>query len=287
MQDRAGSPLPRSAADAYGEIVDRLRARLPHAAEEILLQKNLTVQTEGLPNWWHEGNNTLVAPPGVGISPPSYVGASPPQDAIVIVSSNCTLPSQILLSGIGSAIFLGAHSSLPNGTIICGSKSTIVLSGNIFAIHAANLDARNGGLIYVGDDNLWSSNVKINTDDMHAIFDHVSLKRLNRFGSVVTIGTHVWLGSDVLINPGARISDNVVIGSRTVVTKSVPIGCVAVGAPARVIRRHTTWTREDIPPEACASDRRLTPYALRSGGVAHRLRRIFGIGHRRTRSPTS
>lgn len=282
MQNGIGPTSSRSVAEAYGEILNRLRVRLPHAAEEIELQKNLSVQTEGMPDWWHAGNNVLVAPTGVRVPPPSFVGPSPPRDAIVIVSSNCTLPNQILIAGVGSAIYLGAQSSLPNGTIICTNDSMIVLAGNIFAIHAANLDARNGGLIYVGDDNLWSSNVKINTDDMHAIFDHGSLTRLNRFGSVVTVGTHVWLGSDVLINPGARIADNVVIGSRAVVTKVISTGCVAVGSPARVIRRKTTWTREDIPPDASASDRGLTPYDHGSGGLTHRLKRIFADRRRRS-----
>jgi acetyltransferase-like isoleucine patch superfamily enzyme len=276
MQSKVEPVSAPSAAEAYERIHHRLRARLPHAAEEIALQKHLSVQSEDMPDWWHAGNNILVAPTGVRIPPPSYVGPSPPRDATVIVSANCTLPNQILIAGVGSAIFLGAQSNLPNGTIICTNNSMIVLAGNLFAIHAANLDARNGGVIYVGDDNLWSSNVKINTDDMHAIFDHVSLKRLNRFGSIVTVGTHVWLGSDVLINPGAQISDNVVIGSRTIVTKGIPTGCVAVGAPARVIRRRTTWTREDISQEDCATARGLTPYDRGVGGFVKRLRCIFG-----------
>ncbi|MGH1590611.1 acyltransferase [Methylobacterium phyllosphaerae] len=270
-----------SAIAAFHTLRERLERRLPHAAEEVFLQKSLVVHAEDVPAWWHDGNNTLVKPATAGIPPLTYVGTNAPRNAIVIIGSNCNLPSHIVLSGDAPHVFLGPQCSLPNGTIICADQSTIALAGNLFAIHAANLDARNGGLIYVGDDNLWSSNVKIATDDMHAIFDHTSLRRLNRFGSSVSIGTHVWLGLDVLINPGAKISDNVVIGSRTVVTKTIPTGCVAVGAPARVIRRRTTWTREDIRPEISAAATGLTALEREPDGLLRRLRSAVANPFRR------
>ena len=36
---------------------------------------------------------------------------------------------------------------------------------------------------------------------------------------------------------GIEIGDNVTIGANAVVTKSVPDDCIAVGVPARIIRR--------------------------------------------------
>jgi acetyltransferase-like isoleucine patch superfamily enzyme len=282
MQNPDGSDMRLSALAAFRALRDRLERRLPHAAQEIFLQRNLIVQAEDLPAWWLEGANILVKPIDASVPALSYVGAHPPRNAIVIIGSNCTLPSQILLSGEAPHLFLGPQCSLPNGTIICGEHSTVALAGNLFAINAANLDARNGGLIYAGDDNLWSSNVKINTDDMHSIFDHATLKRINRFGSTVSIGTHVWLGVDVLVNPGAKISDNVVVGSRSVVTKSIPTGCVAVGVPARVIRRRTTWTREDIPPNTPASYIGLTAVDHEPIGYFRRLQKTFAGTVRRS-----
>ncbi|SEI10093.1 Acetyltransferase (isoleucine patch superfamily) [Methylobacterium sp. 275MFSha3.1] len=275
------SELRRSAVTAFCRLRDRLGRRLPHAVEEIFLQKGLIVHAADMPSWWHDGGNILVKPPAGGVPPLSYVGTNPPRNAIVVIGSNCNPPSHIFLAGEAPHLFLGPQCSLPNGTIICGEQSTIVLAGNLFAIHAANLDARNGGLIYVGDDNLWSSNVKIATDDMHAIFDHANVKRLNRFGSNVSIGTHVWLGLDVLINPGATISDNVVVGSRAVVTKTIPKGCVAVGAPARVIRRQTTWTREDIRPDVPTAGTGVMALEREPGGLLRRLSKAVAGPFRR------
>lgn len=267
--------------DSYKKVLHRLRERLPFAAEEIYLQKGLQVRNGELPDWWRDGDNTLILPVGSQLPHLSYIGHRPPRQSIVIIGSHCVVPHQIVLSGECPYVFLGPHCSLPNGTIICSGASTVILAGNLFAIDSANLDSRNGGLIYVGDDNLWSSNVKINTDDMHAIFDHVSLKRINRYGSLVAIGTHIWLGTDVLVNPGAVIEDNTVIGSRSVVTKMIPSSSVAVGAPARVIRRYVTWTREDVEPGSSAA-LSISPIELRNRELLIMLARsVFARSRRK------
>ena len=56
------------------------------------------------------------------------------------------------------------------------------------------------------------------------------------FGLPITIGNDVWLGGNVIVNPGVNIGSNVVIGSGSVVTKDIPDDSLAVGNPCRVIR---------------------------------------------------
>jgi lipopolysaccharide O-acetyltransferase len=51
----------------------------------------------------------------------------------------------------------------------------------------------------------------------------------------------LWIGEHVVILPGVRIGEYSVIGANSVVTESVPARSVAVGAPARVVRR---WSDE-------------------------------------------
>jgi acetyltransferase-like isoleucine patch superfamily enzyme len=53
----------------------------------------------------------------------------------------------------------------------------------------------------------------------------------------VTIEDHVWIGSRVVILPGVSIGHHSVIGAGSVVTKDVPADCLAVGNPARIVRR--------------------------------------------------
>ena len=51
------------------------------------------------------------------------------------------------------------------------------------------------------------------------------------------VGNDVWMGYDVLVMPGVTIGDGAIIGAGAVVTKDVPTNCIAVGAPAQVVRR--------------------------------------------------
>lgn len=53
----------------------------------------------------------------------------------------------------------------------------------------------------------------------------------------VTIGDNVWIGGSTTILPGVTIGDNVTIGAGSVVVKDIPSDCVAVGNPARVVKR--------------------------------------------------
>ena len=53
----------------------------------------------------------------------------------------------------------------------------------------------------------------------------------------VIIEDHVWIGSRVIILPGLFVGHHSVIGAGSVVTKDIPANCLAVGNPARVVRR--------------------------------------------------
>lgn len=51
----------------------------------------------------------------------------------------------------------------------------------------------------------------------------------------VDIGNNVFIGAETVVLPGVTIGDNVVIGANSTVTRDIPAGVVAAGAPARVI----------------------------------------------------
>jgi maltose O-acetyltransferase len=53
----------------------------------------------------------------------------------------------------------------------------------------------------------------------------------------ITIRDNVWLGGGVIVLPGVDIARDAVVGAGAVVTRDVPAGVVAVGNPARIIRR--------------------------------------------------
>ena len=56
-------------------------------------------------------------------------------------------------------------------------------------------------------------------------------------GEPITLGDNVWLGGGAIVCPGVSIGDDTVVGAGAVVTRDLPAGVVAVGNPARVLRR--------------------------------------------------
>lgn len=54
----------------------------------------------------------------------------------------------------------------------------------------------------------------------------------------VSIGDYVWLGERVMVLKGVTIGAHAVIGAGSIVTRDIPVGTIAVGTPARVIRRY-------------------------------------------------
>ena len=56
-------------------------------------------------------------------------------------------------------------------------------------------------------------------------------------GKNVIIGDNVWIGCGALILPGVIIGEGAVIGAGSVVTKNIPPWSIAVGNPAKVIKK--------------------------------------------------
>ena len=53
----------------------------------------------------------------------------------------------------------------------------------------------------------------------------------------IAIGDNAWLGGGVIVCPGVTIGADTVVGAGAVVTTDLPPGVLALGTPARVVRR--------------------------------------------------
>ena len=80
------------------------------------------------------------------------------------------------------------------------------------------------------------------------IFGHVSWQ--NYFEgypvefSPIEIGNHVGIGWRAFILPGAKIGDGAMIGANSVVNRSIPPRCLAVGFPARIVSKEPEFPRK-------------------------------------------
>jgi maltose O-acetyltransferase len=117
---------------------------------------------------------------------------------------------------------------MPQGMEI-GDNSSIAPYTTIYATYG----------VKIGKNCLISSNCGISS------YNHIQ-DSLNRPGGKdedsgvskpVLIGDNVWIGMNACILPGVTIGDNSIVGSGSVVTKSIPANEVWAGNPARFIKK--------------------------------------------------
>lgn len=80
----------------------------------------------------------------------------------------------------------------------------------------------------------------------HPIYHELRKEKVTEYALPVTVGSHSWIGGDVVITPGVTIGENCVIGAGSVVTKDIPDNSIAVGNPCKVIRQINDKDREYI-----------------------------------------
>lgn len=99
--------------------------------------------------------------------------------------------------------------------------------------------------VEIGDGTLLASHVYI-SDNSHGFYKGTSedsspqVDPINRsyYTSPVYIGKRVWIGEGVMVMPGVKIGDGAIIGAHSVVTTNIPDNTIAVGSPAKVIKKY-------------------------------------------------
>lgn len=92
--------------------------------------------------------------------------------------------------------------------------------------------------ITIEDDVMFATNVNM-TDGFHGymhIDEPYKYQEIIRI-QPITIKQGCWIGQNVVIFPGVTIGKMTIIGANSVVTKSIPERSIAVGSPARVIKK--------------------------------------------------
>ncbi|MBE5887928.1 MAG: acetyltransferase [Lachnospiraceae bacterium] len=104
--------------------------------------------------------------------------------------------------------------------------------------------------VTIGDDVLMASHIFITDLDHgryvgeHQTSPEVAPDDREICTADVKIGNRVWIGENVVVLKGVTIGDGCVIGSASVVTKSIPNGCIVVGSPAKVIKKYDEERQE-------------------------------------------
>jgi lipopolysaccharide O-acetyltransferase len=99
--------------------------------------------------------------------------------------------------------------------------------------------------VIIGDNVLIASKVYI-SDTSHGSYKgddsdsdpSIAPQKRSLVSLPVFIGENVWIGESVSILPGVKIGRASIIGANSVVTKDIPDYCIAVGNPAKVIKKY-------------------------------------------------
>lgn len=131
-----------------------------------------------------------------------------------------------MLGSVGDKVWIAKNFNCDNGKkIFIGNNFT----GNY---NLTILDIRE---VYIGDNVMIGPNALITTVG-HPL-SAKGRREHKAFAKPVHIGNDVWLGGNVTILPGVSIGNNVVVGAGAVVTKDIPDNSLAVGVPAKVIKK--------------------------------------------------
>jgi acetyltransferase-like isoleucine patch superfamily enzyme len=156
---------------------------------------------------------------------------------------------------IGDGCIIGPYASLSAGVSPDDVPDTpVVRIGNRCVIGKGSAVIGHER-VEIGDD-VWTGNHVYITDANHGYVDRDEpVGRQFAAPRPVLIGSGSWLGHGALVVGGATIGEHVVVGAGAVVTGDLPDYSVAVGNPARVIRRYVAgegWVRvgDDAHPAA-------------------------------------
>lgn len=165
----------------------------------------------------------------------------------VVFGRNLQIPGKVSwLIGGGGKLKIGDNLYFSSGDAV--NPMTSNLQGAVYVEQGAELTIGNNvGMsstrIWVHDSVAVGDNVKIGacvliTDtDAHPM--DYKVRRTSNEGTKsapIVIEDDVWVGAHCIILKGVTIGARSIIGAGSVVTKSIPADCVAVGNPCRVIK---------------------------------------------------
>jgi lipopolysaccharide O-acetyltransferase len=144
---------------------------------------------------------------------------------------------------LGSCLTTGVGCRIEAFPTIKESKKIILKFGNNIEINDY-VHIAAGSWISIGNNVLIASKVFI-SDINHGNYTSdnqdspLSIpKERNLSTNPVIIEDNVWIGESVCVLPGVRIGRGSIIGSLSVVTKNIPEFSIAVGSPAKVVKKY-------------------------------------------------
>lgn len=204
---------------------------VPHLVQQLYIRSRTTTDSiigKAWLRWWHVQCGSglrLIGLPAIRRAPRGVIRIGNNCKFISVFSANShgvSRPCFLSAISVGSEIHIGNDCGL-SGTIITASQKVVL-----------------------GDRVQCGANTLITDNDAHSLDASVRRAEMERrlppgvehtISKPVIIRDDVWLGMGVTVLKGVEIGERAVIGAGSLVTKSIPPDSLAVGTPAKVIKR--------------------------------------------------
>ena len=160
------------------------------------------------------------------------------KDSVIRFPSSVKNPARKIRIG---TCFIGKNSRISSYSYSGKKYGKIDIGDNFCAQMDFMVSSLEGGVVEIGNNVLCGSRVSI-VNNNHRVFENCD-GVLFDYGNI-KIGDNVWLGEGVTVCKDVTIGDNVIIGAGAVVTKDIPSDTIAVGVPARVIKKYNFAKKE-------------------------------------------
>lgn len=213
------------------------------------------------------GNSTIILR---GFNNVIKLGARPsfaPNGSLTIdcsESSEVTLGNEIRFVGETKITLISSHLkriTVGNNVVFIdnqlrmfgGIGETEIFVGDMTTFNTNTSVHCNGGKkIHIGNDVMFSINIKVMSGDGHSIFDVNTGKNVNSIPSELSecrnslvIGDHVWIGLNITLLAGTNVGSGSIIGANSLVKGVFPNNCAIGGNPAKVIKKNVAWSRKN------------------------------------------
>ena len=133
---------------------------------------------------------------------------------------------------LGESSVIEDFSTVNNGVgdVFIGDRTIIGLGNTVI------------GPVNIGNDVMFAQNIVVSA--MNHGYEDITIppSKQKDIIKLITIEDEVWIGANCVITIGVTVGKHSIVGAGSVVTKDIPPYCIAVGNPAKVIKKYNSET---------------------------------------------
>lgn len=177
------------------------------------------------------------------------------KNIMLVRDKACLDGVEIIIKGSGNKIVIGRKTVIGKNCrlLIFGNNMKLMIGNNCTFSHDDEILLQEDfSKIIIGNDCMFSHHVNIRTSDAHPMFYCDSNLRSNPAKNI-SIGNHVWVGANAIIQKGSSIGNGCVVGNNSIVNKpllenngslKLAENSIIAGMPSKIVKKGVYWKRD-------------------------------------------